>query len=389
MALATQCPHCKTTFRVAQDQLKLRAGLVRCGSCKEIFNGIEHLLATDAAAVQPASSVKIAERMETLSVPQEEKISEPESPLPAPASDALDFAYPEPHFEVNPDEFTDETDAHRQVPEASQNDAETTLAPDKEDPLQRMTLVDFNAAQAPAEPYIAEMEQEEEPVPAPDVPDPLDQVIEELQRKPLRGKKKPLPTARPALPEIHETPSTPEFPEPEEPNFVKQERRKQKKNRALNIGMTLASFMLFAGALGQAAYAFRDQIAARFPEAKPILIASCSFVHCRIDLPAQIETLSIESDELETLNANKSDSVLTMLLRNTSTTVQTWPHIELTLNDENGVMLARRVFAPREYLPSTQEVAKGLPSNSEQAIKLYFEFSAAKPAGYHVGVFYP
>jgi predicted Zn finger-like uncharacterized protein len=28
MALATRCPHCQTTFRVANDQLKLHAGLV-------------------------------------------------------------------------------------------------------------------------------------------------------------------------------------------------------------------------------------------------------------------------------------------------------------------------------------------------------------------------
>jgi predicted Zn finger-like uncharacterized protein len=44
MALATQCPHCYTSFRVANDQLKLHAGMVRCGSCKQTFNGIEHLL---------------------------------------------------------------------------------------------------------------------------------------------------------------------------------------------------------------------------------------------------------------------------------------------------------------------------------------------------------
>ncbi|MFL6715114.1 MAG: zinc-ribbon domain-containing protein, partial [Burkholderiaceae bacterium] len=44
MVLATRCPHCRTTFRVVQDQLKLRGGLVRCGACKEIFNGTEHLL---------------------------------------------------------------------------------------------------------------------------------------------------------------------------------------------------------------------------------------------------------------------------------------------------------------------------------------------------------
>ncbi|MBC3874850.1 DUF3426 domain-containing protein [Undibacterium flavidum] len=45
MALATQCPHCYTSFRVANDQLKLHAGLVRCGSCNRTFNGIEYLLA--------------------------------------------------------------------------------------------------------------------------------------------------------------------------------------------------------------------------------------------------------------------------------------------------------------------------------------------------------
>ncbi|MDL2356967.1 MAG: zinc-ribbon domain-containing protein, partial [Pseudomonadota bacterium] len=39
MALATICPHCRTTFRVASDQLKLRGGIVRCGACNEVFDG--------------------------------------------------------------------------------------------------------------------------------------------------------------------------------------------------------------------------------------------------------------------------------------------------------------------------------------------------------------
>lgn len=53
MALATQCPHCYTSFRVANDQLKLHAGMVRCGACKQTFNGIEHLLAPGATAKTP------------------------------------------------------------------------------------------------------------------------------------------------------------------------------------------------------------------------------------------------------------------------------------------------------------------------------------------------
>ena len=54
MALATQCPHCHTTFRVAADQLKLRGGIVRCGNCQRIFDGNAHLIDLDKPAAAPA-----------------------------------------------------------------------------------------------------------------------------------------------------------------------------------------------------------------------------------------------------------------------------------------------------------------------------------------------
>jgi predicted Zn finger-like uncharacterized protein len=42
MALATRCPHCQTVFRIVPDQLKLHRGLVRCGHCREVFDGVLH-----------------------------------------------------------------------------------------------------------------------------------------------------------------------------------------------------------------------------------------------------------------------------------------------------------------------------------------------------------
>jgi len=54
MALATRCPHCKTTFRVASDQLKLRGGIVRCGTCHQVFDGNATLVDLDAPA-EPAA----------------------------------------------------------------------------------------------------------------------------------------------------------------------------------------------------------------------------------------------------------------------------------------------------------------------------------------------
>jgi predicted Zn finger-like uncharacterized protein len=69
MALATQCPHCGTMFRVASDQLKLRGGIVRCGSCQEIFDGSASLVDLDAppgkAPPVPAPAVQTEAAVDT------------------------------------------------------------------------------------------------------------------------------------------------------------------------------------------------------------------------------------------------------------------------------------------------------------------------------------
>ena len=43
----TRCPGCSTVFRVMPAQLALRAGQVRCGQCKTVFNGIEQEVSLD------------------------------------------------------------------------------------------------------------------------------------------------------------------------------------------------------------------------------------------------------------------------------------------------------------------------------------------------------
>jgi predicted Zn finger-like uncharacterized protein len=55
MTLATTCPRCKTSFRVVADQLKLRRGMVRCGVCQNVFNGLEHLRYVEALSGGQAS----------------------------------------------------------------------------------------------------------------------------------------------------------------------------------------------------------------------------------------------------------------------------------------------------------------------------------------------
>ena len=70
MSLATRCPTCGTAFRVVSDQLKLRRGLVRCGKCRHIFNGFEHLLYISASGEALASVTAVPGRFERVEAGQ-------------------------------------------------------------------------------------------------------------------------------------------------------------------------------------------------------------------------------------------------------------------------------------------------------------------------------
>jgi predicted Zn finger-like uncharacterized protein len=54
--MKTCCPSCQTTFRVTPEQLKARAGKVRCGKCQVVFNAIDSLLEDAANAVLEKTS---------------------------------------------------------------------------------------------------------------------------------------------------------------------------------------------------------------------------------------------------------------------------------------------------------------------------------------------
>lgn len=42
--MQTCCPHCQTTFRITPEQIRVRAGKVRCGQCRSVFNALDCLL---------------------------------------------------------------------------------------------------------------------------------------------------------------------------------------------------------------------------------------------------------------------------------------------------------------------------------------------------------
>ena len=63
--------------------------------------------------------------------------------------------------------------------------------------------------------------------------------------------------------------------------------------------------------------------------------------------------------------------------------------VELILKDSRGKTVLQRVFRPEEYLEQKSLVSKGIAANSDNNIKVHFELTTMKAAGYAVTVFYP
>jgi len=366
MALATQCPHCHTTFRVAHDQLKLRAGLVRCGACKQIFNGIENLLRPEeleqVSRTGPATRT-VLEQAIPQTVPRN-VISEN-----SPAETKTDAASPLALQTETPAEET--TTPEPTLPSEPPPEQEASS-----DPLLRMTLMDFAHERHTSS-------NAENTAPLVDAVDPLEKTIDALQSKPWRNEADE--DAADNTDELDRAESA----EYEEPAFVKQGRRRQRLRRSLRLLMAFGSVVLLIGLAAQGGYVFRNELAAWLPQAKPILTRACTYIACQVGLPEQIDTVSLESSELQAIATDANTFTLTALLRNHGATVQAWPHIELTLNDTNGKPLARRVFLPQNYVGSVQDAQNGFAPQSEQPIKLHFELAQLKASGYRVYLFYP
>ncbi|KAB8057914.1 DUF3426 domain-containing protein [Janthinobacterium sp. FT14W] len=421
MALATKCPHCNTIFRVAADQLKLRGGIVRCGTCREVFDG-------NAALVDPAAASPFL-------------TSAPGGGTPLPSAYPLDASLPsatddEPIYSLD---FDTSFDPFGILPETAQlkedeDDGETIeLDLDVSLPAETPDEVPVAAPVVPPAviPMAAPPPQPEPPLPQPMAPFKRRQVddapafatyLRESRREPnLEAEEapvlpaadkvsldKPVPRAPVAAPPARVEPTladqvaqaaavppesavaaeAAQLPaDDDEPAFVTRGRRREQSGKALRVAMALGSVALLLLLFLQVMTTFRNPLAAQFPQWKPTLVALCKLSGCQVDLPAQIEALSIEQGELQTIKEQTFSYV--SLLRNQSRSVQAWPSIELILNDANDKPVLRRVIAPRDYLPATIDVSTGFAPRSEQIIKLYFALDQLTASGYHIAIFYP
>lgn len=233
----------------------------------------------------------------------------------------------------------------------------------------RMTLIDFGSLRATTAPSESSMQEEL---------DALSKAIAELQSKPWS---EPAPVGLSSANEEEET-------EHPTPGFVHEARQRQRTSRVWMIVLIVGIPLLLGGLTAQLGYLFRNEIAARSPEAARYMRAVCRRIGCTITLPAQIEALSIESRHLQKLQDQDNHFELIILIRNIGTTSQAWPALDLQLSNETGQTEIRKIFMPSDFLKAS-EIRGGIPAASEREVRLRFELSGNPAHEFNIQIFYP
>lgn len=429
MALATQCPHCLTIFRVASDQLKLRGGLVRCGNCRQVFNGNEYLVEASVADghYQPAPGSKAQAGMATpVFAPAPSSSSVPTPPANSPYErTGAPLTAQQPPFvppaqtpvpEVNvPAPQPMSTAAPVQAAASAPLPAAIPVIAEPKvfrSPTSPGYLPDLGASFKPAVPVDKTSPEDEASSPMPPQEDGPDSGAL-LRRSSAESDEIAAPPEVAAVFRIDDEPvlhdvadakdgvpgdgeksdaqeAEAEDDEPaDEPGFVKRAERRARISQAMKMVMMVLAGVMVPVLLLQSLYYWRNPLAASVPQLRPMLNGMCVAFHCTVGLPTEIERLSLESNELQVVPPNQNVYALSLVMRNRGTSAQAWPHIELTLNNDDEKAVVRRVFRPRDYLADPAQVDRGIGPESEQQIKLNFELKDALVSGYRIYLFYP
>jgi predicted Zn finger-like uncharacterized protein len=430
MALATQCPHCHTTFRVASDQLKLRGGIVRCGACQSIFDGNAHLVDLDALAASKAQATPAAQpeappsdgaapvytldfdhTFDPLGIlpetPAHDLAHDVADEAPHDADAAAPDAVPAPESGPEPEL---EPEPVEPAPAASAYAPEGRIEPSFDLPVDEELVAqplpddehayDDDAPVAATATAAVSVGDDAHDIPPSPLPLRASAAGSDTLAPPAAAPAGPARSARAKAIEARNrrskmTPTKIDAPklrvpvgvEVDEPEFVKRSRKQEQTGRTRRLLMAGGAAVLALLLAAQLLLEFRNVLAARYPAARPVLAAGCALMRCRVGLPAQVENLAIETGELSSLGVDTYS--LNTLLRNQGSLVQAWPSIQLELTDANDKPVLRRVFGPAEYLPQGVSAAAGFAAHSEQPVRLNFALTDLKPSGYHMIVFYP
>lgn len=360
--MRTRCPVCGTVFRVTTEQLRLRAGKVRCGHCQAVFNAFDALVSEDHEPLIETPPVEEPPVEEP--VPHEESgFPEPEAPFDEPEIKASEVESDAPLAEWPADlpvEVVDETAAA----EISPNDE-----PEQPDDV---VPEDFSpiAVESTVEPVTTEPELIQEPLAEP--------LIESPEESTEAARQAGLVASR----ELADTASSNRWLAGTLASDGLGGFDNEPTQRAV-WPFVLVAVLLLIGLLGQLLFYFRTEISLRFPST----VGLYELAAVDIPLPRNSALVSIETSDLQADNA-RGLFVLQATLKNRAGYAQAWPALELSLTDTNDAVVSRRVMYAADYLPPGT-TSDAFPADGEMAVKLWIEAKESGASGYRLYIFYP
>jgi predicted Zn finger-like uncharacterized protein len=387
--MKTCCPDCQTIFRVTSEQLKARAGKVRCGQCRRVFNALDSLL-DDAEAIIVAPVPTPADTpfaSETLlhreTPPRTQALLSTQTPRPPNSEEETP---PAPTVAMLLREETDADESEK----GAETDAGDEHVPTSYEPLGRTEP--FFAAHAleriaeqthRAEHSISDRVAASVPSPAADAPaitaDRAATVAEVTEVSAIGDAEHGLRASQNKEVPAYDRWLEGTISQPVPPVAGK----------ALAAPFVIAIIVLTLTLVGQAIFHFRGVIALTTPSTRPALAALSTALGTDIPLPRDVELVSIEASDLQSDPGRNKLLTLQATLRNRAGYAQAYPAIELTLTDTADKAIVRRVFTADEYLTPAQLAEKSFAANAAVEVRLWLEANEVDAAGYRLYVFYP
>ena len=428
MTLATRCPHCQTAFRLVRDQLLLSGGWVRCGRCGEPFDAAARRFEVEVVAPHAGVAEAPAAQLAGALAADSTAADQPAAHAPGMGAPAVEVpAFEEPAFEEPAVEEPAVEEPAVEVPavEVPAVEVPAVEVPAFEVPAVEEPTVEVPAAEVPAvEVPAAEVPAEEAPASGQPAAAEHEQWLDDLgafhelelvEAGPAAGAVEPCADAQATqelaaqpLPAADHAPSASPPPDVDEagreriepsfePAFLRQARRRERWQRpwARAVLGALAALLL-VGAAAQAAWIWRDALAARWPALRPALSRLCALGGCTLMPPRRPQDLVIDGSSMAP--GAGSTLQLSVSLRNRGDTPVAYPWLQLSLGggDGSGRVLVRKAIAPDDYLRALglreqavdARLRQGLPAHARVHLQLQLGLRDHIPGSYTVALFY-
>jgi len=432
MGLVTRCPKCQSEYEVTADQLKLHDGLVRCGQCAHVFDGLTCLkdalptltrkVATPSqeSEVAPPSTpvLNVLVEQEQAPVPTETPVAQP---APQPVSQP-----PAPPVKTVVDKPSVVAPA---VVAPSQNatnhggKSEPQLQP-RSEPVKSVARTEASPPQLPPQgPFVPNVDRlprqsheaygRQEPA----LRFAASGQTEKEANEPTLGKLDPWRT-RSDEREPHLGPITPTVaaaagqakPEPAVrvigesrvkgddpsafgrtvPEFLEDEEQGAEGASTLWL---VGSVVLVLVLIIQSLVVFRNDLVANVPSLRPLLVQLCQPLSCEVGYVRQINRIFILGSSLQqasdaAVSGNQRDYVLRLTLQNRAAYPQPWPALMLDLTDASGTVVIKRALLPSEFLPP--DLLDGpMQARQELALEIPLTVNGLSVSGYELERFFP